>query len=90
MVQDSGRFDHLDHEGGPAGVQFIMGADTGEYPIYQTNASFTGRYETAHLGHEHNQRHLAQIGRFPGHVRTGDNLNALLLTKGTVVGHESF
>ena len=41
---------------------------------------FRRRHEAAHLGENHDQRHLAHVGRLAGHVRPGEQ-NDLLSTR---------
>ncbi len=41
------------------------------------------------MGHEHDEPHLSQVGRFPGHVRPGENQDAgSVLAHSRVVRHE--
>ena len=37
VVEDFGRFDHFDHEGGAPGMQFIMRPDAGENAVDQAD-----------------------------------------------------
>jgi hypothetical protein len=56
-VQDVGRFDHLDHEGGLPGVDLVLRADAGEDAVDQPDPGRSGGDEgAAHLGHQHDQR----------------------------------
>ena len=48
-----------------------------------------GGHETAHLRHEHDQRHLAQEGAFAAHVRPGEDADALAALKNRVVGDKA-
>ena len=79
VFQNGCHFRHLHHKGGLAGGQIIAGADPGEHPVYKTDPGAAGGYEGAHLGHQHDQRHLAHISGFTGHIGTGDDGNLVVL-----------
>ncbi len=48
-VENSSRFDHLDHEGTLATREFVAGSDSGENAIGYSNLGALGRYKTAQL-----------------------------------------
>ena len=72
LVKDVGGLDHLGHEGGLAACQVVAGADPGEYAIHHGNAGAVGGHEAAGLRHQHDQRHLPEIGRLAAHVGAGE------------------
>src|SRR6202022_994824 len=45
VAQDAGGLRHLDHEGGQAGRQVVVGADPGEYAIGEADRGGGGRHE---------------------------------------------
>ena len=79
VVKDAGRLVHLDHKSGFASRDIVRCAYTSENLVYQSDMRLTGRYETAHLRHQHNQGGLPQQGRFSRHVGSGDDDNLLLV-----------
>ncbi len=76
VVQNVGGFGHLDHEGGLAAVDFVAGADAGEEAIGQADGGAFGRDVAADLGQERDERDLADVGAFAGHVGAGDERRA--------------
>ncbi len=90
VVEYLGRFHHLDHECRAPGVQLVVGANTSEDAIHQTNPGRRRRHVAADLGHQGDQRHLPQIGRFTAHVRPGDDLDKRAVGEISVVGHKPF
>ena len=79
VVHDVRRLVHLDHEGRLAAREIVVRADAGENAIDQTDLRARRRNEAADLRHQNNQRHLPDVGRFPGHVRPGDDGQSHLL-----------
>ena len=73
VLQDGGHLVHLDHEGGLSGREVIGGADSREDGVADGDAGGGGRDEAAHLCHQHDEGDLSHVGRFTGHVRTGDD-----------------
>ena len=71
-VEDAGGLGHLDHERALAAGELVAGADAGEDAIGDADGGAAGRDEAAHLGHERQQRDLADVGAFAGHVGAGD------------------
>ncbi len=80
VIQNVGRLNHLNHEGALTLSQVVECTHPGEYPIYESNSSLAGRDETANLGHEDNQSHLPEIGRFTGHIGACDNYQLVFVT----------
>ena len=72
LIENDGRFDHLDHERGTAARQVVGRADPREQPVHNADPRTRGGHETADLRHQRDQRVLAQEGRFAGHVGAGD------------------
>ena len=87
-AHDRRRFDHLDHERAPPGGDVVVGADAGEDAIDDADMRRLGRHEAADLGHQHDQRHLAQVGALAGHVRAGQQHDPRVGPERGVVGHE--
>ncbi len=56
--------------------QLVMRADAREDAVHEADGCAVGRHERADLRHQHDQRHLPQIGRFAAHVRPGDDAHA--------------
>ena len=73
VVDDVRCFVHLDHEGGLAAREIVVRADAGENAIDQADLRALRRDKAADLRHQHDQRDLADIGRFTRHVRPGDD-----------------
>ena len=72
QAHDRCRFDHFDHERAAPRGNVVVGANARENAIDDPNVCRLGGHETAHLGHEDDERHLAQVGTFAGHVRAGE------------------
>ena len=79
IVQDVGSLRHLYHEGRFAQRDVVTGSHTGEDLIHQTHPCTLGRNKAAHLGQQHDERRLAEQGRFTRHVRTRNHHHLLLL-----------
>ena len=88
VMQDVGRLDHLDHEGGLARRDFVLRADARKDAIHQAERGRVRRHERADLRHQHDQRDLAQKRGLAAHVRAGDDQDALVRVKAHIVGHE--
>ena len=84
VVEDVGRFGHLDHGGLPA--RDLVGAGAGEDAVGWAGAS--ARHITARLGQQHQQGHLADVVLLPamlagedGEDRFGFELSDLKLRR---------
>lgn len=64
---------HFYHERRLPGGQIVGCADAGKELIDNADAGGRGRDEASHLRHEDNERDLAHIGRFTGHVGACDD-----------------
>ncbi len=73
VTQDVGGLGHLTHEGADAVGQIVIGANTCEQPIYDTDARAHGRYKGSGLRHQHDQGDLPQIGRLTRHIGSGEH-----------------
>src|SRR6266571_9467690 len=73
MVQDVGGLDHLDHKGALASGEVVLGTDTGEDAIDKANGGNLSGDIASDLGHQDDERNLAQIGGFTRHVGASDN-----------------
>ena len=62
----------------------------GEMAIYQSDLGILSGHKTADLRKKRDQGHLPQIRTLAGHIRPGDDVNAMILGKGRVVRHEAF
>ncbi len=72
-----------------AAAEFVAGADAGENAIGQTERGLASRHETADLGHQLDEGHLADVGAFTGHVGAGDEQDEALVGRGEgIVGDE--
>ncbi len=89
LMQDRGGFRHLHHEGAAAARQVIRRADAGEQPVDDADGGGGRRHRQPRLRQDHDQRVLAQEGRFAGHVRAGQQHEALGRGKIAVVRHEN-
>ena len=91
VVDDVRRFVHLHHEGRLAAREIVVRADPGENAIDQADLRARRRDEAADLRHQDDQRHLPDVGRFPGHVWSGDDGQAeLFAIELGVVRHKFF
>lgn len=72
VVEDVGGLVHLDHEGRVAAGEVVAGADAGEDAVHEADAAGFGGGPAADLGEEGDERDLADVGRFTGHVGAGD------------------
>ena len=89
VLEQLGHFAHLHHEGGLSGGQVVGGPDAGEHPVHHADVGGAGGDIAAHLGHEHNEGHLAHVGGFTCHVGAGDDgQTVLVFVHVGVVGHE--
>ena len=86
--EDVRHLTHLDHERGSSAVEIVRGADARKNAIRKGDIRRSGGHETAHVGHQRDQRHLAHVGGFAGHVRAGDDHHAMFLVQMGIVGHE--
>ena len=89
VVEDVGGLAHLDHEGGLAAREVVAGADAGEDAIDEADARLAGGDAAADLRHEGDERDLADVGGFAGHVGAGDEQDLVdSAFELGVVGHE--
>ena len=80
---------HLHHKGGLSGGQVVRGPDASKYPVHHADVGGAGGDIAAHLGHEHNEGHLAHVGGFACHVGAGDDGQMVLgFVHVGVVGHK--
>ena len=72
-----------------AGGQVVLQADAGEDAVNQPDGGGGCRYETAHLGHQHDNGYLPNEGGLAGHVGAGNQHNlGVVGVQGGVVGDE--
>ena len=64
VVQDGGRFIHLDHEGGFAAADVVRGADASENAVEDAEVCGFGGDEGPGLRHQRDQGRLTQKGTF--------------------------
>ena len=90
VVENGRDFAHFHEERGAATREIIACADAREDAVGDGQLRLTRGDERADLGHQHNERRLAKIGRLAAHVRTGDE-KKLLTTglKAKVVGNKA-
>ena len=87
-MQNLRGLDHLQHKGRLRIGQVVGCAYAGVDGIDGAQAAGFGWYVRAHGRQQHDQRHLAHVGRFTTHVRPGDDLHALAWAQQRVVGDE--
>ncbi len=81
---------HFNHEGGESAGQLIVGADSGEDPIAESDDGALGRHEAAGLGQQDDDAGLPQVGGLAGHVRSAQQDDLLIdRAQAQVVGHEA-
>ena len=68
-------------------MDFVLGADTGEYPIDQTDRRQVSWHKAADLRHQSDDRHLTNIGGFARHIWTGDDMDPRRQIEMAVIGH---
>ena len=91
VVEDGGGFVHFDHERGLAAGEVVAGTDAGEDAVDEADFCVSGGDEAAGLGHEGEEGDLADVGGFSGHVRAGEDDEAVLGGfEEDVVGDEFF
>ena len=73
VVHDVRGLVHLHHEGRLPARKIVARADAGENAIHQADLRARRRHEAPDLRHQHDQRDLPDVGRFPRHVRPGDD-----------------
>ena len=78
MAEDVGHLAHLDHERALPGGQVVGRADAREHAVDHADDGAFRRDERAHLRHEHDERSLAHVRRFTGHVRPGHDGDAVV------------
>ena len=90
MAEDVRHLVHLHHEGALPPRQAVRRADAGKDPVDHPDPRPGRGDETPHLGHENDQGHLPDAGRFPGHVGPGNNQKAVFLQiEKNVIGDET-
>ena len=72
VMEDGGDFAHFDEESGAAAGEIVAGADAGEDAVGDRELGLARGNEGAHLGHQDDERGLAEIGGFAAHVGAGD------------------
>ena len=88
VVEDGRRLHHLDEERALAAPEVVLGADPCEQAIDEAQARLASRNEGAHLGEDHQVARLAQVDRFPRHVRSSEDDNPCLGVEREVVGRD--
>ena len=90
VAEDVRHLVHLHHEGALPPGQAVRRADAGEDPVDHADPRPGRGDETPHLGHQNDQGDLPDIGRFSGHVGTGDDQKAVFLQiERDIVGDET-
>jgi len=79
VIEDAGRFEHLDHEGRFALRDVVRRPDAREYLVHHTDMRRFGGDEGSHLRHQDDERRLPQQGRLTRHVGAGDHHDLLFL-----------
>ena len=79
VIEDAGRFEHLDHESRLALRNVVRSPDARENFVHIADMGRLRGYVRTHLGHQDDQRGLAQQRRLTRHVGSGDHHNLLLL-----------
>lgn len=72
LIEDRRRLDHLDHEGRPPAGEIVRSADAREEPVDHADMRGGRGHEGSRLGHDRDQRVLAQEGRLAAHVGPGE------------------
>ena len=88
LIKDRCGFNHFNHEGRSATGQIISRTHTRKQPVNHPDMGLGGRNKGTDLGQYRNQGILAQEGRFTGHVRTGNQPQALRIFKTAVIGNK--
>ena len=86
LIKDRGGFDHFNHEGRTTACQIVRRPHTGKQPVNHADMGLGRRDKGPDLGQNRNQGVLAQEGRFTGHIRTGDQPQALFILKAAIIG----
>ena len=80
-----------DHERALAAAQVVGRAYAGKYLVGKPDFRRGGGHKAAHMGHQGDERGLAQQRRFTAHVGPGENDHLLfVLVQEHVVGHIAF
>ncbi len=79
---------HLQHEGRLRVGQVVGRADAGVDGVNGPQTAIGGGHMAAHAGQQHDERHLAHVGRLAAHVGAGDDLHARVGVQPRVVGDE--
>ena len=89
LVEDAGGFVHLHQKSALAPADVIHRPHPGEDAVGEPDHRLGGRDETAQVGQERDQRHLAQDGGLAAHVGPGDDEHLGVGVQGDIVGHEA-
>ena len=76
LIENRGGLDHFHHEGRAPAREIVGCADARKQTVDDADAGLLRRHEAPHLGEHNDQRVLTQVGRFAGHVRAGDEIDA--------------
>ena len=90
VIEDGGDFTHFHEKSGTATGEIIAGADAGENAVGKRELGLTRGNVATHLGHEDEERGLAEVSGLAAHVGAGDEKK--LLTPGfeaKIVGNET-
>src|SRR5580700_952549 len=89
-MEDGGDFAHFDEERGAAAGEIIAGADAGEDAVGDGKLGAVRGNEGAHLGHEDDERGLAEIRGLATHVWSRDQKELLAAgLEAEIVGNEA-
>ena len=91
VIADVGGLVHLDHESALPAREVVVRADAGKNAIGNSDFRLLRGHPRSDLRHENEERDLADVGAFSGHVRAGDDEEAVrgVVERG-VVGDEFF
>ena len=73
VVDDEGGLVHLDHEGRLTAGEVVGGSNPAKNAVGEADVGGFGGDEGPDLGHQGDEGDLADIGRFAGHVRSGED-----------------
>src|SRR5580704_16199852 len=90
VMEDGGDFAHFDEERGAAAGEVIAGTDASEDAVGDGELGAVRGNEGAHLGHQDDERGLAEIGGLAAHVGAGDEKKLLAAGfEAEIVGNEA-
>ena len=88
-AENARRLAHFHHKGALTGRQVVAGADAGKDAVAQADVRLPGGHKAADVRHQGNERRLAHVGAFTGHVGAGDDEHPIVLgVQIDVIGHE--